>query len=267
MYIKKNGLILIPVTYDIIKRLIAIPTENPENPEGVLTLELPENNPLKISAGWLEDFKEIAHLFIKELEDSINIGWSVWFIIEKESNLIIGDAGFKGKPDTNGLVEVGYQINAAYRNKGYATSAVKGLIAWAFNQEIVKKVKAECRIDNFPSIRVLEKAGFSKLKMEGKMIKWEITRPSKNGLNPALVGYCGFFCGSCPTYIERLCTGCQLAHDEGDCFTNTCVQKKGLRYCGECTDFPCAVIINRQKATILDKKWLQWKNRQKENKK
>ncbi len=27
-----------------------------------------------------------------------------------------------------------------------------------------------------------------------------------------LIGKCGFFCGSCPTYVEGQCTGCRTAH-------------------------------------------------------
>lgn len=74
-----------------------------------------------------------------------------------------------------------------------------------------------------------------------------------------LIGCCGFYCGSCPTFIKENCRGCILEHKEGDCFTHTCVTKKGLRFCGECPDFPCDDIITKEKATILDPQWLLWK--------
>jgi len=88
----------------------------------------------------------------------------------------------------------------------------------------------------------------------------------KVDLKPELLGLCGFYCGSCPTYLEGDCEGCIAKHQPGDCFTHTCVQEKGLRFCGECSDFPCDEILSRKKATVLDKEWLAWKRRQKEEK-
>ncbi len=275
MYIKQSGLILIPVTHDILSRLIKVIEKNDtllageynntyQKDDGI-KFELSKGNTVKLSTGWVNDFKKSVHLFIEELKDPTITGWSVWFVIERETNTIIGDAGFKGKPDNEGLVEIGYQINSAYRNKGYATTAVKGLIEWAFNHNDVRKVIAECHNDNFASIRVLEKAGLKKIRMKGKMIKWEIIKPSFNDFNSTLIGYCGFYCGSCPTYLKSQCTGCRLAHDEGDCYTNSCVKKKDLRFCGECSYFPCEEIIIKEKLTILDPAWLKWKKREKEN--
>ena len=77
-----------------------------------------------------------------------------------------------------------------------------------------------------------------------------------------LIGKCGFFCGSCPTYISGKCLGCRSAHNKGDCFTFDCVDQKGITYCGQCGDFPCDEIIHREKATVLDKEWLVWKRSQ-----
>ncbi len=74
-----------------------------------------------------------------------------------------------------------------------------------------------------------------------------------------LIGCCGFYCGSCPTYRQGACRGCRAAHAPGDCFTHTCVTRRGLRFCGECADFPCADILTREKATVLDRGWLEWK--------
>lgn len=82
------------------------------------------------------------------------------------------------------------------------------------------------------------------------------------GIRAELVGLCGFYCGSCPTYRGGRCPGCIDAHADGDCFTHTCVRKRGLRFCGECEDFPCDDIVTREKATVLDRRWLEWKRSQ-----
>ena len=65
-------------------------------------------------------------MFLEKLrEDSTQLGWGVWLVINKENNTIIGDIGFKGKPNSENTVEVGYGIIPSAQNKGYATEAVK----------------------------------------------------------------------------------------------------------------------------------------------
>lgn len=85
-------------------------------------------------------------------------------------------------------------------------------------------------------------------------------------MSEILIGKCGFYCGSCPTYINKICSGCRTAHMEGDCYTFDCVDKQKIEYCGQCTDFPCNEIMTRDKATVLDKKWLEWKQADKQKK-
>ena len=102
--------------------------------------------------------------YLEELnKDSSLLGWGVWFVIEKETNQIIGDIGFKGKPNLENSVEVGYGILPSSQNKGYATEAVKELLNWAFSKPNVTKIIAECLEDNHSSIRVLEKLNMKKL--------------------------------------------------------------------------------------------------------
>ena len=78
-----------------------------------------------------------------------------------------------------------------------------------------------------------------------------------------LIGCCGFYCRSCPTYHSGNCTGCLAAHRPGDCFTNTCVQEKQIRFCGECGDFPCDDLFTKEKATVLAPGWMQWQKEEK----
>ncbi|MBE5960958.1 MAG: DUF3795 domain-containing protein [Lachnospiraceae bacterium] len=78
-------------------------------------------------------------------------------------------------------------------------------------------------------------------------------------MNNELIGRCGFFCGSCPTYISGQCSGCMKEHNTSDCYTRDCTIKKKLNYCGECSQFPCDVILTKPHTTVLDKDWLRWK--------
>lgn len=113
----------------------------------------------------------LEHL-AKLTQDPSYDGWGPWLVIEKMSNLAIGDMGFKGRPSAASTVEIGYGIAPAFQNKGYATEAVSKLLEWAFSQNVAI-VSAECLQDNLPSIRVLEKLGMKQVEQQGSMLYWQ----------------------------------------------------------------------------------------------
>jgi len=114
---------------------------------------------------------------LKELEeDPTSYGWGCWLVLRKVDELIIGDAGFKGKPNSRQEVEVGYGFLERYWGQGFATEAVQGLMDWAFDGKAAKKVTAETNVDNYGSIRVLERIGMKKTKRTKDMIYWELTK-------------------------------------------------------------------------------------------
>jgi [ribosomal protein S5]-alanine N-acetyltransferase len=126
-----------------------------------------------------EGFKFGSHInnYLKKLkEDPSLIGWGVWLVINKDDNTIIGDIGFKGKPDSENIVEVGYGIVPAAQNKGFATEAVNEILKWAFSSDSVKKVVAECLIDNISSIKVLEKLNMKRIGIKDNMYLWQLTK-------------------------------------------------------------------------------------------
>lgn len=106
-------------------------------------------------------------------EDSSILSWGVWLVVRKADGIVLGDIGFKGKPDENKVVEVGYGFLEKYWNKGYATEAVGALIVWAFRTEKVDTIIAETLHDNHGSIRVLEKLNMKQVGVTKTMIHWE----------------------------------------------------------------------------------------------
>ncbi len=115
--------------------------------------------------------------YLKQLsEDSSLLYWGTWLVVRKFDGVVLGDIGFKGKPDGNKVVEVGYGFLESYWNNGYATESVGVLIQWAFETSKVDKVIAETLHDNYGSIRVLEKLGMRKINMTETMINWEIEK-------------------------------------------------------------------------------------------
>ncbi len=111
------------------------------------------------------------------LENKKDYLWfTSWEIVLKKENRIIGGLCFKGCPDEKGRVEIAYGMQDEYRCKGYMTEAVKELINWAFSFNNVTEVIAETEKDNFPSYRVLEKAGMQKYEEKEKMFWWRINK-------------------------------------------------------------------------------------------
>ncbi|MFD3449845.1 GNAT family N-acetyltransferase [Microbacteriaceae bacterium 4G12] len=117
---------------------------------------------------------QISNHLKKLKEDPTHLYWGTWLVVRKTDGIVLGDIGFKGKPDENKVVETGYGFLESYWNNGYATEAVEALIQWAFNTSQVNKIVAETLQNNHGSIRVLEKLGMKKTSMTETMINWEI---------------------------------------------------------------------------------------------
>ncbi len=93
------------------------------------------------------------------LEHAEDWGWyALWMIVRKDGKYI-GNLSFKGSPQ-DGVAEIGYGIEEAYRGYGYATEALETILEWAFDQPGVTAIAAETAPDNAASRRVLEKCGF-----------------------------------------------------------------------------------------------------------
>jgi hypothetical protein len=86
--------------------------------------------------------------------------YTMWLVIEKNSNTIVGGICFHGEPDENKEVEIGYGIDEPFQNRGYMSETIAGLTHWITDYKKVKVIKAETECDNISSIRVLEKNGF-----------------------------------------------------------------------------------------------------------
>jgi RimJ/RimL family protein N-acetyltransferase len=82
-----------------------------------------------------------------------------YFLRRADPAVLIGVGGFKGPPDDDGVVEVGYSIVAGERRRGYATEAVRGFLAHAFADVRVRRVIAETLPELVASIGVLDKVG------------------------------------------------------------------------------------------------------------
>lgn len=103
-----------------------------------------------------------AYSEMLELMLSLN-GFEEWgsdWKICLKTGVTVGGIGFKGLPDAEGIVEIGYGIDEAYRQRGYATEAVDGMVKWAMKQNGVKYITAQTDPNNKISQKVLSANGF-----------------------------------------------------------------------------------------------------------
>ena len=107
---------------------------------------------VKVHTEWPQrDFEEILPLLYELFRQDPSLSDWVTILIHTADNTIIGDAGFKDKPNHAREIEIGYSVIPAYRQQGYAYEAAKALVKWAFKQDSVKLIKADCDIGNVAS--------------------------------------------------------------------------------------------------------------------
>jgi ribosomal-protein-alanine N-acetyltransferase len=105
------------------------------------------------------------------------LGWFVYLVIHKEDKCLIGAGGFKGRPDKDGMVEIGYEISASYREQGYGTELTQALVRFAFSHSYVNKVVAHTEEEYNAAVKVLQKSGMHFVGEDPEQLwKWEITR-------------------------------------------------------------------------------------------
>jgi RimJ/RimL family protein N-acetyltransferase len=93
------------------------------------------------------------------------MGFGYWAIEEKATGDFIGELGFADfkreiEPSIQGLPELGWVLASRAHSQGYATEAVRAVIAWG--EAHFGSGQTVCLIhpENLPSLRVAEKCGF-----------------------------------------------------------------------------------------------------------
>jgi RimJ/RimL family protein N-acetyltransferase len=98
--------------------------------------------------------------FVRAIDNGADPGaYGVYQLVRSGDGLVIGDIGFHGPPNVAGSVTVGYGLAPGARGQGYATEALRAVVAWALAQPEVAAVEADTTHANLPSQRVMERAG------------------------------------------------------------------------------------------------------------
>jgi [ribosomal protein S5]-alanine N-acetyltransferase len=82
-----------------------------------------------------------------------------WAIVLKENQRFIGRFQMEEWSDEDHRAAVGYLLGRQYWGKGYATEALRAVIAYLFEQTTVNRIDAVTWRENSASARVMEKAG------------------------------------------------------------------------------------------------------------
>jgi RimJ/RimL family protein N-acetyltransferase len=96
------------------------------------------------------------------------LGFGYWVAEEKTTGNFIGEIGFADykrdiEPSLRGVPEIGWVFASQAHGKGYATEAVRAVVAWG--DAHFHSARTACIIDpeNLPSIRVALKCGYREM--------------------------------------------------------------------------------------------------------
>lgn len=115
------------------------------------------------------------------INDPESKSWMTYLTILKNENKLVGAGGYQGKPDVNGIVEIGYGIAPTYQNKKIATEMAQALVEHAFKFDEVKVVMAHTLAEENASVKILRKCGMEFITEvmhpeDGLLWRWEIKK-------------------------------------------------------------------------------------------
>jgi RimJ/RimL family protein N-acetyltransferase len=84
-------------------------------------------------------------------------GFHPRFVVRKEDGVVVGEIGCSIAPDATAMV--GYSIVGSCQGRGYATDALRALLASLRDDPRVARITAQTLVDHLASRRVMEKAG------------------------------------------------------------------------------------------------------------
>lgn len=108
--------------------------------------------------------RETRDWFRREmLNDPEMANWLSYYVSVStgDGRILVGTAGYKGKPNSQRVVEIGYTIIPEFQRQGIATTAAKLLISHAVASGHVEKIIAETLPSLTGSKAVLRNCGFA----------------------------------------------------------------------------------------------------------
>jgi len=94
------------------------------------------------------------------VETPDDLPWVTGVLWDEDLEEAVGKAGFHAAPNDDGMVELGYAVDPAYRRRGYARAALESLIARARAEPSVRVLRATVSPDNAPSLALIAQYPF-----------------------------------------------------------------------------------------------------------
>jgi ribosomal-protein-alanine N-acetyltransferase len=154
---------LVPFTLEVVDAL-----DRHDRAERLIGATIPDDWPD-------EDLGGLVSLYADWIRaDPSVVGFGPWVVIARAEHVVVGSAGFIGKPGPERTIELGFGTHPDYRNRGYASEAGRALAEWGLDQPGVDRVIAKCDPDNVASVRVLEKIGMNRVGEADGQILWDL---------------------------------------------------------------------------------------------
>ncbi|ENQ3107889.1 GNAT family N-acetyltransferase [Bacillus cereus] len=107
----------------------------------------------------IEQAIQMINSFAKNFQEKRAIRWG---IVVKETGDFVGTVGFNNLQLWSKRAEIGYDIHPAFWRKGYASEAVKEVLAYGFQKLDLFRIGAITYPENTASSHLLLKLGFQK---------------------------------------------------------------------------------------------------------
>ena len=165
--LETERLILKPLTYKQLLKYV--------DADGSLEKELKLNNTAKEISPELKEALE--ETILPNVADSSKnyLYNTLWSLILKVENKMVGDICIFGEPNEKGEIEIGYGTYIEFENNGYMTEAVGGMIEWAKKEPNVHSIVASTEKENVGSYKILEKNKFIKIGEINTLFGWKLS--------------------------------------------------------------------------------------------
>lgn len=173
--IETERLILKPLTYEQLVKYIKC--------DNSLEVELDLNGTSRMITSELKEAFEQT-ILPNVADKSKNYLYStLWTAISKIDNNMVGDLCIVGEPNADGEIEIGYGTYDEFKNRGFMTEIVSGIIEWAKTQPEIKAIIASTDRTNTASFKVLKKNNFIKNGETKVLFNWKLIMKNAKPVN------------------------------------------------------------------------------------
>jgi len=97
---------------------------------------------------------------VQAIRTPVDLPWITGVLWDDEEQVAVGQSGFHAAPDADGMVEVGYGVDPAYRRRGYARAALEIAIDRSRSEPDVRTLRATVSPDNEASLALIRQYPF-----------------------------------------------------------------------------------------------------------